>query len=158
MRFIILLAGTIMVAMGVTLYPGTYTIWISSWHFPKYMFIYEIYHPIGWHHYGRNGSDSLSWYIHDMDFIVTFSKIQVYIWDLSSYCMTPLWSQLDRLSIMVYTRHGFSLCHLQNIGLYTSSSFCWLAPLWPQWDWLSIMAYTQHGLCCGSKIQVCKWD
>jgi hypothetical protein len=42
-----------------------------------YMFVYETYHPIGWHHYGRNGIDLLSWYIHDMDFRCVIYKIQV---------------------------------------------------------------------------------
>jgi hypothetical protein len=84
----------------------------------NYRFLYKIYHPIGWHHYGRNGSDSLSWYIHDMDFIVTFSKIHVYIWDLSSYWMAPLWSQWEWLSILVHTRYGFHRDIFQNTGLY----------------------------------------
>jgi hypothetical protein len=40
------------------------------------MFVYETYHHIGWHHYGRNGIDLL-WYIHDMDFRCVIYKIQV---------------------------------------------------------------------------------
>jgi hypothetical protein len=84
----------------------------------NYMFLYKIYHPIGWHHYGRNGSDSLSWYKHDMDFIVTFSKIHVYIWDLSSYWLAPLLSQWEWLSILVQTRYGFHRDIFQNTGLY----------------------------------------
>jgi hypothetical protein len=67
MRFIILLAGTIMVTMGVTLCPSMYTTWIFVVTFPKYS-IYKIYHPIGWHNYGHNGNDSLFLYVHAMDF------------------------------------------------------------------------------------------
>jgi hypothetical protein len=39
MRFILLLAGTVMVAMGVTLYPSIYTIWIFVMTFPKYRYM-----------------------------------------------------------------------------------------------------------------------
>jgi hypothetical protein len=74
-----LLIGTIMVTMGVTLYPSMYTTWIFVVTFPKYRFIYGIYPPIGWDHFGRNWTDSLSWYIHKMDFCCYISKTQVYI-------------------------------------------------------------------------------
>jgi hypothetical protein len=35
-------------------------IWIFIVAMLNYRFIYEIYHPIGWHNYGRNGSDAIS--------------------------------------------------------------------------------------------------
>jgi hypothetical protein len=47
MRLIILLAGTIMVAMGLTLYHGIYTTWIFCCDIYKIQIIYEIYRPIG---------------------------------------------------------------------------------------------------------------
>jgi hypothetical protein len=42
MRFIMLLAGTIIVAMGMTLSPSIYTTWIFVVTSPKYRFIYEL--------------------------------------------------------------------------------------------------------------------
>jgi hypothetical protein len=112
MIFIILLVGTVMVTMGMTLYPSIYMTWIFVVTFPKYRFIYRIYHPIGWHHFGRNWSDSLSWYIHNIDFCCDILKHRV-IYEL---CLL--------LSGTIMVTMGLTLYH----GMYTKWILCVALP------------------------------
>jgi hypothetical protein len=107
MIFIILLVGTIMVTMGMTLHPSIYMTWFFVVTFPKYGFIYGIYHSIGWHHFGRNWSDSLSWYIHNIDFCCDIRKHRV-IYEL---CLL--------LSGTIMVTMGLTLYH----GIYTTWIF-----------------------------------
>jgi hypothetical protein len=60
---------------------------------------------------------------HDMDFRHGYVKLQVYIWDLSSYWLAQLWSQWEWLFTLVYTRYGFLLWPFQNTGLWDLSSY-----------------------------------
>jgi hypothetical protein len=127
-KFIILLAGTIMVAMGLNPYHGIYTTWIFVVTFPKYRFIY------------------------DMDFRHVFAKISSLYMSLIllSVCATALlWSQWAWTYISwhhAYTRHGFSLWCCQKFRFINELYHLRLEPVWPQLNWFLIMSCTWHGL------------
>jgi hypothetical protein len=136
MRFIILLACTIMVAVGWTLYPGIYATWIFVVTFPKHRFIYEIFHSIGWHHYGRSRIDSLSWYIHNMDFRCDIlKKTGWYMRFIILLVCTIIIAMGLTLYHDVYTT-WIALWRKKNSGSRTRL----LSLIW---------AYTHLGFCCG---------
>jgi hypothetical protein len=76
----------------------------------KYMFIYDIHHPIDSHRYGRNEMDLHSWHMHNMDFSLWLCQI------LSSYLLAP--SRSGILFSFIGSWHGFfsSWLYKKNSG------------------------------------------
>ena len=123
-RFIVLLVGTIMIAIwhihdmdlrressnymfhsdlsSYWLAPswsqyGIYTTWIFVVTLSNYMFRYQIYHPIGWHHHGRNMAytrQGFSLWLH----LTTWSEI-ILIVVLAGTVMVASWHILPYWSL-----------------------------------------------------------
>jgi hypothetical protein len=146
MRFIVLLASTIMVKMGLTCYHGIYTTWIFVVPFPKYRSIYEFTILLAGTIMVTNGIDSLSWSCHGFSswlcrfiFELRYHIGLIAIGLTHYHAIYTTWifgvallKYMDDLchpprnydgrngtdSILVYTQHGISLWYFQNTGLY----------------------------------------
>jgi hypothetical protein len=116
MRFV-LLAGTIMVAAGLTLHDmdfrrGISKIHVHIWHLSSWL-VWTILVAMRFFYINQ----TMTW--------IFVMALQVYIWDFSSYWLAPLWSQWDWLYttwifVVTFPKYRFQMRLTFYYGLYTT--------------------------------------
>jgi hypothetical protein len=137
MRLIIILAGTIMVAMGLTCY-GIYTTWIFVVSFTKYRLYMRFIILLAGTIMVAMGLNCYHGIYTTWIFVVSFPKY-MFIYEFI-ILLAPLWLQWDCFPIIAYTQHGLR-CGTKRSGL--------------RMRLLSLMTFTQHGFRCGFANRKC---